>query len=161
FVGHPFNAPYTDELRQAVTAVCDAANLNQPAGGKRYLWVPRFINRLDHGNPATVLETVRDAIRQSAVTLFDITDRSNPNVFLELGLPLGMGRAIVLAGRKPFKPPSDLGGLRGIEYADAADLRAQLLDFFDARLRELRQTPPPGQDLIHQKIQIDAVWDGR
>ena len=25
-------------------------------------------------------------------------------------------------------------------------------------LYELRQTPPPGQDLLHHKIQIDAIW---
>jgi len=158
FVGHPFDAPHTETLRQAVSRACDAANANQPTSGNRFLWVPRFVNRLDHGAPASVLETIRDAIRQSAVTLFDITNRGNVNVFLELGLSLGMGRAVVLTGKHPFDPPSDLGGLRGIEYADGDDLQARLFEFLEARLRELRQTPPPGQDLLHHKIQIDAIW---
>jgi hypothetical protein len=161
FVGHPFAASHTETLRQAIDGACRKANHEQPTTGKRFLWVPRYINRLDHGTPATVLETIHEAIRQAAVTIFDITERSNVNVFLELGLSLGMGRAVVLAGKKPFNPPSDLGGLRGIEYTDAADLEARLFDFLDARLRELRQTPPPGQDLLHHKIQIDAVWDDR
>ena len=48
------------------------------------------------------------------MTLFDITDRDNVNVFLELGLSIGMGRAVVLVSKKPFDPPADLRGLRGI-----------------------------------------------
>ena len=64
FVGHPFDAPHTETLRQAVSRACDTANANQPTSGKRFLWgAARFVNRLDHGAPASVLETIRDAIR--------------------------------------------------------------------------------------------------
>jgi hypothetical protein len=159
FVGHPFDAPNTETLRVAISGACEAANAKQSTSEKRLLWVPRFLNRLDSGAPSSVLETIREAIRQSAVTLFDITDRGNVNVFLELGISLGMGRAMVLTCHKPFNPPADLRGLRGIEYTNGDDLQLQLVEFLDARLRELRETPPPGQDVLHHKIQIDAIWD--
>ncbi|HUT35770.1 MAG TPA: hypothetical protein VNE39_19950 [Planctomycetota bacterium] len=157
FVGHPFRSRQTEGLRTAIQLVCNAVNERQ-GQRKRFLWVPRFLGELDESQPTSVLHAVTEALRQSALSLFEITDCASPNVFLELGIAIGMGRSMALLMRKPYSPPADLRGLRGIEYEDELDLQIQVRDFLEARLRELQRPPSPEQSATHLKMQIDANW---
>ena len=160
FVGHPFGSEATDTLRSAIQLVCKAANKAQ-TGPKRYVWEPRFLSELDHTQPENLLGRISSEIEQSALALFDITDVSRINVFLELGVALGQNRSLALLMRKPFTPPADLRGLRGIEYTEEVDLQVRLRQLLDARLAELSRSPAEGQCVIHQKIQIDSTWQHR
>ena len=158
FVGHPFGAPGVAEFRSAVELACEAAN-GTAALPRRYVWLPRFLEKVDHGNLISVFATVRQAIRETALAVFEISDPACRNVFLELGTAVGMNRPIALMHRQPLAPPSDLAGLRCIVYSDKLDLANQLHALLMARLAELGEPPTDGRELIHQKMQIDAIWE--
>ena len=160
FVGHPFHAASTAAVRAAVQRVCDTLNAGQKKSQKRFLWAPEFAFRLDETRLQTVLTRVRELIRHSALTIFDVNAK-NANVFFELGMAVGMNQPTVLLGRKPFAPPADLRGFRGIEYTNEGNLARQLEQVLHTRLKELHKFPSSGQDVIYQKMQIDASWHHR
>ena len=72
-----------------------------------------------------------------------------------------MRRALALVARGPYTPPSDLQGIRRIEYENATELASQLELLLRSRINELSLPPQSGLDLIHQKMQIDANWRHR
>jgi hypothetical protein len=160
FVGHPFQADHTEALRAIIETTCNTLNSGQ-SGEKHFFWKPEFLHTLEKSRPETILDAVRESIRQSALCIFDISEATNANVFFELGLAVGMRRALVLLGKKPFYAPSDLQGIRGIEYTDMDDLGGKLEQLMWSRLHELQRPPEHGQDIIHQKMQIDANWRNR
>jgi hypothetical protein len=158
FVGHPFTAPHTAELRRAVSAACAQLNASQPAAGKRYHWEPRFLDGVDTSRQTTVFENVRQEIEESALTLFDLSDQSTVNVFFEMGLAVGLGRACHLLCRGAYRPPADLRAVVRHSYDTEDELRAKLVSALHDRLIELRRQSR-AQDVLDLKIQIDAVWD--
>jgi hypothetical protein len=161
FVGHPSEADHTGPLREAVELACQQVNREQEDSRKPFLCVPQFVDRLDHSNLATVLEMIRESIRQSALAIFEVSQKTSVNVFLELGVAIGMNRPAVLLGRKPYDPPSDLRGYRAVEYSGEKDLQNQLVNLLKVRIRELSRPPSIEQHLVHQKMQIDAIWQHR
>ena len=161
FVGHAFTSDLGETLGRAVQHACGKVNAEQDDSAKRFVCVPQFAAHLDHSNLATVLDTVCERIRQSALTIFEVSGESSVNVFLELGIAIGMKRSVVLLARKPYDPPSDLRGYRAQEYSDQNDLEILLADLIRTRLAELSRPPLPDQHVIHQKMQIDAVWQNR
>ncbi len=158
FIGHPFNAEYTEALRKTILQVCDNQNNNQPIKTKKFYWKPEFLNTLENLQVQSILQAIQKTIRESALCVFDITDITNANVFFELGVAIGMRRALIVSSRKPYRPPSDLQGVRGIEYLNMEDLAVQLERAVSSRLLELSSPPEHGQEIIHQKMQIDANW---
>jgi hypothetical protein len=101
---------------------------------------------------------VRESIREAALCLFDISDVSKVNIFFELGIAVGMQRSLALLARAPYTAPSDLQGLRRIEYGHIRELEFPLQSLLSSRLQELQRPPNHGQEFIHQKMQIDANW---
>jgi len=114
FVGHPFQAEYTKDLRDVIERACDKLNNEQTKMKKKYIWKPEFLNTIESSNPTTILEAVRESIREAALCLFDISDVSKVNIFFELGIAVGMQRSLALLARAPYTAPSDLQGLRRI-----------------------------------------------
>lgn len=160
FVGHPFQAAFTEELRQAVNEVCQQMNVRQTSD-RTHFWQPDFLNTLESSRPQTILETITEIIRQSALCLFEVTETNKANIFFELGVAVGMNRRLALMAKRPYIPPSDLQGVRRIEYETIDDLIPQLQLLFQSRIIELSRPPDMGQDVIYQKMQIDANWKHR
>ncbi len=64
-----------------------------------------------------------EKIQKSIICIFEVSDQ-NPNVMMELGMALGVGRKVLLLRHQNGKEiPSDLKGLNRIEYSDNNDLR--------------------------------------
>jgi len=161
FVGHPFKAEYTESLRTAINTACETINLEQLDPDSRFMWTPIFLHTLQSSNPESIYQVIRDVIRQSALCLFEITDTTKVNIFFELGVAAGMGRRLAIMFKPPYVPPSDLQGIRGMEYRDMDDLRLQIETFLRARVIELRSPLTVEQEITFQKMQIDALWKHR
>ncbi len=158
FVGHPFKADYTKALREAINTACDRVNNQQSGDGKRFLWIPDFLNNPKSNVPQTIFDKVQRSIRESALCIFEITDLQKVNVFFELGIAIGMQRRYVLLAKTPYQPPSDLQGLERIDYSDMDDLTAQLEEILLDRVQELLGEPGEEEEVFYRKIQIDALW---
>src|ERR1700733_12743038 len=74
-----------------------------------------------------VLTKVTNYIRDHNFSLFDITGW-NPNVALELGIAVGLGRRyfILLNTKLDKDAPSDIKGIDRIQYASNVELEAKL-----------------------------------
>jgi hypothetical protein len=69
---------------------------------------------------------VREGIDHAAACLFEISDNTRANVFLELGYAYGRGKRCVLICRRGTAIPTDLKGLELLEYESYKDLSQQL-----------------------------------
>jgi hypothetical protein len=161
FVGHAPNAGEAGVLRSAVTLACQRVSQEQRDSDRGYLCVPRFMSDFDHEHPATTLDAVRRLIRESALSLFDVSQPAGLNTFLELGVAIGIGRPVSLVARQPYASQSDLLGYKPYEYAMEEDLGDRLATVIRLRIGELLKPPLPDQHVIYQKMQIDAIWQHR
>lgn len=77
--------------------------------------------------PGDILtDKILPVIDSSAFVIFDISDSTRPNVFLELGFAIGRGKPFLLLMRQGAEAPSDLRSFDRIEYGSFKDLADQI-----------------------------------
>ena len=122
FVGHVFNREQIDDLRPAIIAGVPIAG-----GG---IW---FAD--EHPGTGQLFEKIAAGIDASFACIFEVTDTTRANVFLELGFALAKEKRCVLICRKGTNVPVDLAGFERLEYESYADLTRQLEATIGRRLR--------------------------
>jgi len=60
--------------------------------------------------------------------IYDISSEGRPNVFLELGIAIGMEKPYYIVARNGTTVPADLAGLDRIDYGSFQDLIIQVRD---------------------------------
>jgi|KBSSwiStaDraftv2_1062776.scaffolds.fasta_scaffold73557_1 hypothetical protein len=113
-----------------------------------------------------ILNKIRDSIGECQFSLCDVTGW-NPNVCLEFGLAIGMGRPVHIlyrtarpgllgrmVGRSPATPdlPIDMRGYDRIDYQDAATLRLGIEKLIEQELRNPDPGMASGMKLLQEKI---------
>ena len=121
FVGHVFNREQIDDLRPAIRA-------GVPIAGAE-IW---FAD--EHPDTGSLYEKVTAGIECSFACIFEITDSTRANVFIELGFALALKKPCVLICRKGTQVPVDIVGLERLEYVSYADLTHQLKETIGKRL---------------------------
>ena len=71
-------------------------------------------------------EKIVPKIRSTRFGIYDLSNPDKPNVFLELGVAIGMGKPYLIICERGTKLPSDVLGLDRIEYESYVDLTRQL-----------------------------------
>jgi len=113
FVGHAFTRKQINELRRALREGIQMVGAS--------LW---FAD--EHAGVGSLFEKVKEGIDQARACIFDISDTSRPNVFLELGYANGRSKPCILICRRGTKIPTDLKGFEFLEYKSYEDLSKQL-----------------------------------
>jgi len=67
-----------------------------------------------------------DQIRQTRFGIYDLSASLMSDVFLELGIALGMGRETIIIYKKGFSLPETIKQLKGIAYENLSDLTEKL-----------------------------------
>ncbi|HWM89644.1 MAG TPA: hypothetical protein VN493_02640 [Thermoanaerobaculia bacterium] len=124
FVGHVFNREQMDDFREAV------AKGIQMVGAS--LW---FADQ--HPGTGHIFDKVKAGIDDAFACLFEISDHSRANVFIELGYAFGREKECILVSKVGTPVPADLAGLERIEYASYTDLAKQL----SAKVGKMLGTP--------------------
>ena len=152
---------YASEDRDVAVAVQDAIKKSDrsKAGGKIIPQKWEINSELSE----SILENVQSAMRERDFGVFiysPVDGKARDNVVFESGLFIGMkqrDRAIILLPENHAVAPSDLGGIRAVEYPydelqDAADhpARVDMLDGVGAeivsRIRKIMAQPPVYQE---------------
>jgi hypothetical protein len=68
--------------------------------------------------PGLIMDQITDAIVRAGVVVADITHK-NPNVMLEVGIAMSLGKTIIMLARKDEPIPFDLASWRVIFYDDS------------------------------------------
>ena len=115
FVAHSFTKQYKDDLRKAIErALCGYID-----GLKPYYADTEV--RQGH----IFLNKIIPKIKSTEFGIYEISEAS-PNVFLELGAAIALGKTYYIICKKGSEIPSDLEGLGRIEYESFSDLTKQL-----------------------------------
>lgn len=114
FVGHEYTKAARDDLRDAIKQALRGSGLDLLYADDE-LWNGHIFRG--------------KIIRQIDTSVFGIYDISNPeapNVFLELGAAIALGRDWVIICKSETKIPSNLDGLDSIRYESYKQLRKEL-----------------------------------
>lgn len=76
------------------------------------------IERADTMAPGLIMDRISDTIARAGVIIADITNK-NPNVMLEIGVAMSLGKTIIVLARKDEPIPFDVANLRVIFYEDS------------------------------------------
>jgi hypothetical protein len=125
FIGMPFQVEYNNVL-ETIKQVLSESNFKS--------WVAT--EQLCQGH---ILCKICSAIRDSTLTIFEITDQ-NPNVMIELGYSLALGKNPVLISQKSTKRvPSNIRGFEIIKYKNLKELKKQLENCLIQRQRQIEK----------------------
>jgi hypothetical protein len=103
FVAHEFSKQDTDDLRTAIEEAFKSLELEA--------YYADLEVRQSH-----ILEKIKDMILHTQFGIYDISNTTKPNVFIELGLAMAFGKAFYIICKKGTTIPADLAGLDRIEY---------------------------------------------
>lgn len=102
-----------------------------------------------------VLSKITNYIRDADISLFDITGW-NPNVALELGIAVGLGRRyFILLNHKidqNKEVPSDIKGIDRIQYASNSELEAKLILLIKQELPQISSRSDSAFDTLKSRI---------
>ena len=114
FVAHEFSKEQIDDLRRAIDAALSGSGLT-----------PYYADgELRQGH--IFRDKIVPKIRDTRFGIYDISNPSKPNVFLELGAGLALGKPCIMICRSRTTIPADLEGLDRIEYESHQQLTEQL-----------------------------------
>lgn len=114
FVGHVFNREQMDDLRRAI---CGALKRWDP-------FKPWFAD--EYWCSGHILTKIKNGIDEAKLCIFELSDKSKPNVFMELGYAMAKEKPLILLIKKGNHLPSDLEGLDRIEYESMVELEEKL-----------------------------------
>jgi hypothetical protein len=78
-------------------------------------------------NEGTILDASVEAIKKARFCIFRIDKECSPDVFLLLGIAIGLGRPWRILNRKGSSLPSDLQGLSNLEFQSFEYLKSKIL----------------------------------
>jgi hypothetical protein len=122
FVAHEFSREQIDDLRHAISE----------ALGDRGLTAYYADTELREGH--IFRDKIIPKIQSSRFGIYEVSNPNKPNVFLELGAAIALGRPHVIICKMGTAIPADLAGLDRIEYASLKDLTEQLREKLTAYL---------------------------
>jgi hypothetical protein len=114
FVAHEFTPNQVDDLRGAIAVALSGSGLTSYYAD----------NELRQGH--IFRDKILEKIRVSRFGIYEISNPNKPNVFLELGAGLALGKPCIIICRQGTQVPADLQGLDRIEYQSYLDLTNQL-----------------------------------
>ncbi|MCX6690899.1 MAG: hypothetical protein NTW33_02300 [Methanoregula sp.] len=112
FVGMPFSDDYIDIYTHAIKPALITLGYIPWRGD-------------DHPVLIDMMCKLCQAIQESEYAIIDLSGM-NPNVMLELGMCLGLGRRVLLIKRRGTDVPVDLRGMEYLEYTSATNLNKPL-----------------------------------
>ena len=116
FIGHRFTKEYMDDFREAVRlAVGQYGDVQIMAADFQY------------AQGHILKDKIQPLIDRAWFCIFDITDETKPNVFIELGYAYGKSKFVILTSRT--QPPTDLAGYDVIIYDSFKELREKLAQY--------------------------------
>jgi hypothetical protein len=114
FVAHEFGRQETDDLRSAIEEAFKLLGL-----------IPYYADiEVRQGH---ILDKIKDMIIHTQFGIYDISNTTKPNVFIELGLAMAAGKAFFIICKKGTTIPADLAGLDRIEYESYKQLTSALV----------------------------------
>jgi hypothetical protein len=118
FVGHIFDQSSIDDLRAVISNATKSTD-----------WKPVYADeKIVDGHILT--DKIIPEIQLAEFCLFEISDRTRPNIFFELGIAKGMGKPCILLIKSGCEVPSDLGGYDRLIYASYKELERKLRKVF-------------------------------
>jgi len=114
FVAHEFSVEKKDDLRRAMEeALAD-------------LGLTPYYADAEVRQGHIFMDKILPKIRHTRFGIYDISNPEKPNVFLELGAAIAMGKPYFIICRTGTEIPADLQGLDRIEYQSYSELAEQL-----------------------------------
>lgn len=128
FVAHEFSIQEKDDLREAIEKAFEGTGM--------YAYYADVEVRNTH-----ILSKIKEKILTTQFGIYDISNPSKPNVFIELGLAMGAEKTFYIICRKGTTIPADLAGLDRIEYESYKKLteliKTKLADAFSKPIIEV------------------------
>ena len=115
FVAHDFSKEKIDDLRRAIEEAFEGKDLK-----------PYYADSEVRGGSHILKEKIAPKIEYTRFGIFDISETKKPNVFIELGVSMGLNKPYYLIAREGTEIPTDLQGLDRIEYSSFKDLTEKL-----------------------------------
>jgi hypothetical protein len=106
FIGHRFNKSYYDDFRKAISEALNITNVSNPILKEMPLQ-PLYAD-VTYETGHILKDKIQPMIDESLFCIFDITEQSQPNVFIEVGYAYGKGKNVLLTSKT--QPPSNLAG---------------------------------------------------
>lgn len=147
FVGHVFSREQIDDFRHALASGIQLVGAS--------LW---FADQ--HPGTGHIFDKIKAGIDNSFACLFEVSDTSRANVFLELGYAFGRGKQCILVSKVGSPVASDLAGLERIEYTSYKDLTGQLSNIIGellSRANRGRQVDKRVVRALAEKIEPDGL----
>jgi hypothetical protein len=113
FVGHRLTPENIDDLRGVIADVLGSLG-----------YEPFYADKALEGQ--SLLAKICQRIFLTSFSVFDLSS-ANPNLYLEMGIALGLNRPIIAIARNGTTLPPVLQGHNVVMYTDYADLEAKLL----------------------------------
>jgi len=114
FVAHEYVQDQTDDLRESIEDVLRDSRLK-----------PYYADaEVKEGH--ILLNKILPKITSTKFGIYEISNPKKPNVFLELGMAIALGKQYYIIVRKGTVIPSDLQGLDRIEYGSMKELKEEL-----------------------------------
>ena len=124
FVAHEFSRQKKDDLRRAIDEALADSGLS-----------PYYAdNEVRQGH--IFKDKILLKIRDTRFGIYDVSNPRKPNVFMELGAAIAMGKPCFIICAQGTRLPSDVLGLDHIEYESYVDLTRQLKAKVAKALRE-------------------------
>lgn len=114
FVAHEFSQAQREDLRAALADAFEDTHFT--------LYYADVELRVGH----ILLGKIIERIKTTEFGIYDISFPGRPNVFLELGIAIGMAKPYYIIMRAGTEVPADLAGLDRIEYESFQDLVEQI-----------------------------------
>ena len=116
FVGHIFNQEYIDDFRDSLK------NATKELGmGWNFIYADEYFI-----DGHILKDKIFNLIDNSNLCIFEITESTRPNVFIELGYAYGKGKKAILVSKDSAIIPSDLKGYERIIYSSYKQLTKKL-----------------------------------
>jgi hypothetical protein len=114
FVAHEFSRAEVDDLRKAIAKALAGSGLRAYYAD----------NEVREGH--IFKDKILPKIGATRFGIYDVSNPEKPNVFMELGAAMGMGKPYFIICRRGTKLPSDVQGLDRIEYESYSHLTREL-----------------------------------
>lgn len=152
FVGHWYNQQFMDDFRGAIES---AFELLEEDLSVQYADSDVITGQI-------LKFGIQPMIDDALFCVFDISEESRPNIFLELGYAYGKSKYVVLTGGKLPEKASDIFGYAMIKYGSFKELRDRLSNILSKIIGEARshnkklEITPEAQSLLDkaQTIQL-------
>ena len=140
FVAHEFSRQEKDDLRAAIEKAFQGTDL------RAYYADIEFRN-------THILSKIKERIFTTQFGIYDISNSSKPNVFIELGLAMAAEKPFYIICKKGSNIPADLAGLDRIEYESYRELTALI------KAKITKTVNKPRIEVIYPQLKKVNSWN--